>query len=436
MEDLKIADLKIAIDTVWVTIACALIFFMNIGFAFLESGLCRNKNVVSILTKNLSVFGIALISYWVLGFGIQYSIGNDIVGSTGFFLLGSDNSPATGNQYRGIFPALAAAGIPLAAKFLFQSAFAATCATIVSGAVAERIKSIDFLLFSLLYVPFGYAVVGHWVWGGGWLGKLGYYDFAGSSVVHVCGGAAALVGAWLLGPRIGKWKEEMPPHSMSSATLGLGILWLGWFGFNPGSTLAATPSIAHIALTTNMAAAFGGIAGLLVVWSRTGRPDLSALINGILAGLVAITACCAFVSPLSSAIIGVVAGVVVTYSVDWIDRSLKIDDPVGAIGVHLIGGILGIIATGIFSEGSKFGVSPAPIGLISDSAAGIRQFSVQCLGLISIVLVSMLISMILWSLLKLTLGLRVSRNTELMGLDRNHHHASAYPEFVKTENQP
>jgi ammonium transporter, Amt family len=426
-------DLKIALDTVWVIGATALIFFMNIGFAFLESGLCRQKNAVSILTKNFSVFGISLISYWILGFGIQYSTGNDLLGTTGFFLLGADNSPRIGNLYAGVFPALSAAGIPLAAKFLFQSAFASTCATIVSGAVAERIKLIDFLLFCLLYVPFGYAVIGHWAWGGGWLSKLGYFDFAGSSVVHVCGGVAALVGAKLLGSRIGKWEQALPAHSMSSATLGAGILWLGWFGFNPGSTLAATPAIAHIAMTTNLAAAFGGISGLLYGWGRTGRPDLSALINGTLAGLVAITACCPYVSSLSSAIIGTIAGILVIWVIDWIDNTLKIDDPVGAVGVHFVGGAIGIIATGIFAEGGKFGMSPAPIGLIANSGEGLKQLAIQALGLLSISIAAGLISLTLWSILKSTLGLRVSKTAEIAGLDNSHHGSSAYPEFVQED---
>jgi ammonium transporter, Amt family len=422
-------ELRISIDTVWVVLCTSLIFFMNMGFAFLESGLCQSKNTISILTKNLVVFGISLISYWILGFGIQYGQGGDFLGSAGFFLLGADNSPSTGSNYQGVFPALATAGIPLAAKFLFQSAFASTCATIVSGAVAERIKLISFILFSLLYVPLGYSVVGHWVWGGGWLSKIGYFDFAGSSVVHACGGCAALIGAWLLGPRIDKWKKDLPAHNLSFATLGAAMLWFGWFGFNAGSTLTGNQAIAHIALTTNLAAAFGGITGLLYTWNKNGKPDLSSLINGSLGGLVAITASCPFVSPLSSVIIGIISGVAVIWSIDWIDQRLRIDDPVSAIGVHLVGGAVGILATGIFSEGSRFGVSPAPIGLIA--GGGIKQIVIQCTGLISICLASSLISFVLWSILKSTLGLRVSKRAEEAGLD-----ASQYNSSSNVINQP
>jgi ammonium transporter, Amt family len=415
-------EIKISLDTAWVVICTAMIFLMNLGFAFLESGFCQSKNTVSILTKNLAVLMISLIAYWMLGFGIQYSQGG-LVGTSGFFLLGADNSPKTGVAYIGIFSALSSAGVPLSAKFLFQSA--STAATIVSGAVAERVRLIVFLIFSLLYVPFGFSVAGHWAWGGGWLSQLGYYDFAGSSVVHVVGGCGALVGAWMLGPRIGKSSSEsLPAHNLTFATLGACMLWFGWFGFNSGSTLSAVPAISNIALTTNLAAAFGGLSGFLYSWSKCGKPDLSALINGSLGALVAITASCAYVSPLSAAIIGVVAGILVLYSINFIDKVLKIDDPVGAVGVHFTGGSVGILATGIFAEGSKFGIEPAPTGMIAGD--GIRQLGVQALGLLSISITSLMISFIIWSILKSLFGLRVPKSSEIRGLDESQHDSIAY----------
>lgn len=284
------AELKVGLDTIWVMIAGMLVFFMNAGFCMLETGFCRQKNAVNVLSKNLIVFALSTIAFWIIGFGLMFSDGNGFLGTSGgWFLSGADNSPATGDAYQGIFGSLNWTGVPLLAKFFFQLVFAGTAATIVSGAVAERIKFVDFLIFSLLLVGIAYPITGHWIWGGGWLADMGFFDFAGSTVVHSVGGWAALMGAAFLGPRLGKYQDgqvtALPGHNMSIATLGCLILWLGWFGFNPGSTMAADPNaIAHIAITTNTAGAFGGLAATITAWLYLGKPDLSMIINGILAG--------------------------------------------------------------------------------------------------------------------------------------------------------
>jgi ammonium transporter, Amt family len=429
-------ELKVSIDTIWVLIAGILVFFMNCGFAMLEAGLCRQKNTVNILTKNLSTFVLISISFWIIGFGLMFGNGNDWIGANGFFLIGSDNSPATNKEYQGIFAALGWAGVPLAAKFFFQLGFASTSATIVSGAVAERIKLVSFFIFVLLFGSTAYPMIGHWVWGDGWLADRGFFDFAGSSVVHVVGGCAALTGAWLLKPRSGKYGKTglpmaIPGHSMTLATLGCFILWFGWFGFNPGSTLAVSPTVAHILVVTNIAAACGGLAATMTTWVGSGKPDLIMLISGILAGLVAITASCAFVNLTSAAIIGVVAGVLVVFAIDFIECS-GIDDPVGAISVHLVAGVWGTLALGLFSQGRLFGAISAPKnGLFW--GGGSEQLGIQALGLVSIVITALLASAGFWYILKSTLGLRVSRKSESVGLDTNEHSMEAYPDFFKKE---
>jgi ammonium transporter, Amt family len=426
------SELKVGLDTLWVVFTGLLVFFMNCGFTMLETGFCQQKNTVNILTKNLMVFALATISFWMIGFGLMFGNGNEWIGANGFFLLGEDNSPATGTGYRGIFTALSWTGIPLEAKFFFQLGFASTAATIVSGAVAERIKLIDFFIFTLLFTGIAYPIIGHWVWGGGWLAKQGFFDFAGSSVVHGVGGCAALIGALLLKPRTGKYAKTglplaLPQHSMTSATLGCFILWLGWFGFNGGSTLAVVPAIAHIVLTTNVAAASGGIAALLTTWILQGKPNLAFLINGLLAGLVAITASCAFVGLPSAALIGVAAGVLVVFATQWIE-TVGIDDPVGAIAVHLVSGIWGTLALGLFSQGKAFGVDFAP-GLGLFWGGGWQQLGIQSMGLVAILLAASIFSYTFWMILKLTLGLRVSRKSELAGLDLSEHSMEAYPDF-------
>ncbi|PSB22273.1 ammonium transporter [Phormidesmis priestleyi ULC007] len=431
------AELKVGIDTMWVMIAAMLVFFMNAGFCMLETGMCRQKNAVNVLSKNLVVFALSTVAFWALGFGLMFSNSNNFLGvSGGFFLSGADNSPAIGDAYQGIFSALNWTGVPLGAKFFFQLVFAGTAATIVSGAVAERIKFFDFLIFSLLLVGIAYPITGHWIWGGGWLADAGFYDFAGSTVVHAVGGWAALMGAAFLGPRIGKYNADgsanaLPAHNMSIATLGALILWLGWFGFNPGSTMGVGNGslIAHIALTTNTAGAFGALAATITAWVVLGKPDLSMIINGLLAGLVAITASCAFVSVTSAAIIGTIGGILVVFAVGFFDK-IHIDDPVGAVSVHLVNGVWGTLALGLFSQAGQFGAAPAPAaGLLF--GGGISQLWLQVLGTISVGGATVLLSSIFWLALKSTLGIRVSAEEEFEGLDISEHGMEAYAGFVK-----
>lgn len=432
------AELKVALDTLWVAIAAFLVFFMNAGFCMLETGFCRQKNAVNVLSKNLIVFALSTIAFWVIGFGLMFGDGNDFIGLNGFFLGGADNSPATGKAYEGVFDAISWTGVPLSAKFLFQLVFAGTAATIVSGAVAERIKFVDFLIFSLLLVGILYPITGHWIWGTGWLADRGFWDFAGSTVVHSVGGWAALMGAAFLGPRLGRYQDRqvvaMPGHNMSIATLGCLILWLGWFGFNPGSVMAADPSaISHIAVTTNMAGAAGGISATITAWLYLGKPDLSMIINGILAGLVGITASCAYVGIPASLLIGFIAGVLVVFSVTFFDK-LGIDDPVGATSVHLVCGIWGTLAVGLWSVGpgvySWYGDALGPAkGLFA--GGGLGQFGVQLLGVVSVGGFTVLLSSIFWLALKATLGIRVSKEEELEGLDIGEHGMEAYSGFLK-----
>lgn len=439
------ADLKVAMDTMWVMVAAMLVIFMNAGFCMLETGLCRQKNAVNVLAKNLIVFALSTIAFWAIGFGLMFGDGNGFMGMNGFFLAGPDNSPATGDAYNGVFDALNWTGVPLGAKFFFQLAFAGTAATIVSGAVAERIKFAEFLIFSLLLVGFSYAITGHWIWGGGWLSvaaqKPGFWDFAGSTVVHSVGGWAALMGAAILGPRIGKYHNgepvAMPGHNMSIATLGCLILWLGWFGFNPGSTMTVTWQIAHIAVTTNMGGAAGGIAATITAWLYLGKPDLSMIINGILAGLVAVTAGCAFINIPSAVFIGAVGGILAVYAVPFFDK-LNIDDPVGALSVHLVNGIWGTLAVGLFAVGPgakigeqvlyEEGYGPAA-GLFM--GGGLTQLIPQIIGILTVGGFTVLLSTIFWYALKSIFGIRVSEEEEKQGLDIGEHGMEAYSGFVK-----
>ena len=439
----SVGGLKVGLDTMWVMVAAMLVFFMNAGFCMLETGFCRQKNAVNILAKNLVVFAFSTIAFWMVGWGLMFGNGNPFFGTDGLlFLSGADNSPLTGDAYQGAYKSIAWAGIPLLAKFFFQLVFAGTAATIVSGAVAERIKFLDFLIFSVLLVGIAYPITGHMIWGGGLLAGAGVWDFAGSTVVHAVGGWAALMGAALLGPRIGKYNSDgssnaFPGHNLSIATLGCLILWLGWFGFNPGSTMGVTSLIAHIAMTTNIAAAFGGVAATITAWVVLGKPDLSMVINGLLAGLVAITAGCAFVPVWAAAVIGAIGGVIVVYAVLFFDK-IKIDDPVGAISVHLVNGVWGTLAVGLFAAGpgvTKFGTE-----LYADGAGpkaglflggGIEQLWTQFIGTALVGLITVVLSTIFWLALKSTLGIRVSPEEELQGLDISEHGMEAYAGFIK-----
>jgi len=418
------ADSKVVVDTLWVMITAMLVFFMNAGFGMLETGLCRAKNAVNILSKNFIVFAVSSLAFWFVGFGLMFGDGNPLVGLTGWVLGGADNSPATGDSYQGVFSALNWTGVPLFAKFFFQLVFAGTAATIVSGAVAERIKFISFIAFSFVLVAVIYPVGGHWAWGGGWLAGRGFADFAGSTVVHSIGGWAALSGVLFLGARTGKYLpgggvRPIPGHNMGLATLGALILWLGWFGFNPGSTMAADPAaIALVALNTNMAAAAGCLSAAAVAWLAIGKPDLSMILNGTLAGLVAITAPCAYVGVGSSVIIGLIAGVLVVYAVLFFDK-VRLDDPVGALSVHLVNGVFGTLAVGLFAtDGGLFfggGVSKLLVQLVGAAAVGAFVF---------------VLSSVVWLTLRATIGIRVSVEEELEGLDAGEHGMEAYAGFV------
>jgi len=427
-------DNKVILDTIWVLFTAMLVFFMNLGFAMVESGFARSKNSVNILSKNFIVFAISSLAFWIIGWGFMFGDGNDFLGLQGLFgLNGTDNSPAAGEAYSGVYSAMGWASVPLLAKFFFQLVFAGTAATIVSGAVAERIKYIAFIIFSFVLVAFLYPVTGHWIWGGGWLAKLGFWDFAGSTVVHSVGGWAALTGAIILGPRIGKFRGgktfPIPGHNMTSATLGALILWLGWFGFNPGSTMSADPeSIARICITTNSAAIAGILSSTIIAWLVLGKPDLSMTINGCLAGLVAITASCAYVSVGSSLIIGTVAGALVVFAVIGLEKKMKIDDPVGAISVHLVNGIFGTLALGFFAQDIFM---PGTTGNGLFFGGGFSLLGNQLIGISAVGAFTFIFSFLVWAILKKVIGIRVSEIEEVEGLDIGEHGMEAYPEFEK-----
>ena len=417
---MDLAQTKVALDTIWVVVTACLVFFMNAGFATLETGLCQSKNAVNILAKNFIVFAVASIAFYAVGFALMFGDGTPFVGLSGWFLGGVDNSPATGDAYQGVFTALNWTGVPLLAKFFFQLVFAGTAATIVSGAVAERVKFLSFIVFSFVLVAVIYPIGGHWAWGGGFLGAGGFKDFAGSTVVHSIGGWAALAGVAILGPRIGKYGKDgkinpIPAHNMGLATIGTFILWLGWFGFNPGSTMAAdVNAIALVALNTNMAAAAGCLAATVVAWVVLGKPDLSMILNGTLAGLVAITAGCSFVTVPASITIGVIGGVLVVFAVLAFDK-LKLDDPVGALSVHLVNGVWGTLAVGLFAtDGGLF------------YGGGVALLLTQLKGVLAVGAFTLVSSAIVWYALKVTMGIRVSPEEERDGLDIGEHGMQAY----------
>lgn len=439
----SLSGLRIGLDTVWVLVAGMLVFWMNAGFALVESGLCQSKNCVNILAKNFIVFAISTISFWIIGWGLMFGDGNSWVGTSGlWFVGGADNSPALGEayasmnpfstaKYEGVYSAINWTPTPLWAKFFFQLVFAGTAATIVSGAVAERIKISSFIIFSFLLVAFVYPVTGHWIWGGGYLGSNNFRDFAGSTVVHSVGGWAALAGVLVLGPRKGKFRDgkvhPIPGHNMTSAALGVLILWLGWFGFNPGSTMAAMDgsAIAHILVNTNIAAATGSLGALVTAWVLLKKPDLSMVLNGCLAGLVAITAPCAFTTITSGAIIGLIAGIIVVLAVIFFDK-IKIDDPVGALSVHLVNGVWGTLALGLFYNKE---IATSVAALDTGLTAG-AQFLVQLKGVLMVGVFVFVASLVLWYAIKAVMGVRVSAEEEHEGLDIGEHGNEAYPDFT------
>jgi len=415
------ASNAVAIDTIWVMVAAFLVFMMQAGFAMLEAGFVRAKNVANVLMKNLMDFSFASIIYWAVGFAIMFGAGNALFGTSGFFLKDTG----------GTFASLDWASVPLMAKYFFQMVFAATAATIVSGAMAGRTKFIAYILYSIGITAFIYPVVGHWIWGGGWLASLGFWDFAGSTVVHSVGGWVALAGAIMLGPRIGKYRPDgssraIPGHSISLAMLGAILLWFGWFGFNPGSTMAAVPEIAHVATTTVLAGAAGVIGAVIVAWIIFKKPDVTMGINGVVGGLVAITAPTAFVSPGSALIIGFLGGVIVVLAVVFIDRVMHVDDPVGCIAGHAACGVWGTFALGLFAQ-DKFAPGTTGNGLFF--GGGGKLLGVQSLGIVSVAAYSLLAGFLLFYVIKKLVGLRVSREEELKGLDIGEHGMEAYSGF-------
>jgi ammonium transporter, Amt family len=426
-------EMQVMLDTIWVVLGAILVFFMNLGFATVESGLARQKNCVNILSKNFIVFAVSSLGFLVLGWGLMFGDGNGFIGQKGLFMVsGADNSPAVGDAYSGVYSAISWTGVPLWVKFFFQLVFCGTAATIVSGAVAERIKYISFIIFSFVLTIFIYPVVGHWIWGGGFLAKLGMLDFAGGAVVHSVGGWAALAGVLLLGPRFGKYGKNgkvnpIPGHNMSLATIGALILWFGWFGFNPGSTMAVNPTaIGHILVTTNTAGIMGILVATGTAWIIMGKPDLSMSINGLLAGLVIITPTCAYVSVPSSLILGAISGVVVVLAVIMFDK-LKIDDPVGALSVHLCNGILGTLAVGLFAQDGVGGTA-CPNGVFF--GGGWSLFIAQAIGVLCVGAFVFGSSLLTWFVIKKTIGMRVSLREEIEGLDIGEHGNQAYPEFA------
>jgi ammonium transporter, Amt family len=423
------ADVQANLDNVWVLVAAILVIFMNAGFCMVETGFCRQKNAVNVLSKNLIVFALATVGYWFLGFSLMFGT----AGASGFVGWGNLFLAGPPELYVPSF----ASNLTKDTFFIFQAAFAGTAATIVSGAVAERIKFVDFLVFSLLLTGIAYPITGHWVWAeSGWLFNLGFHDFAGSTVVHSVGGWAALMGAAFLGPRIGKYQDgqisALPGHNLSIATLGCLILWVCWFGFNPGSVLAANGAIAYVAVTTNIAGAVGGIAATVTSWILSGKPDLSMTINGILAGLVGVTAGCYVVGYAGAFWIGLVAGIIVVFSVGFFD-SIKIDDPVGATSVHLVCGVWGTLAVGLFANPNNATQAGTAItkGAGLFYGGGFTQLGIQLVGILTIALFTVVVTAIFWAILKATLGIRVAPEEELKGLDISEHGMEAYSGFLK-----
>ena len=406
-----------AVNTIWVLLGAALVFFMQAGFAMVETGFTRAKNAGNIIMKNLMDFAIGTPLFWLTGFGIMF-------GGAGAFIGGFD--PLVRGDYSGILPA----GVPLPAYLIFQTVFCATAATIVSGAMAERTKFISYCIYSAVISAVVYPVSGHWIWGGGWLARMGFHDFAGSTAVHMCGGAAALIGARILGPRIGKYTEDGKPnailgHSLTLGALGVFILWFCWFGFNGCSTVAmdsdaAVYSAGNIFVTTNLAAATATVATMIITWLRYRKPDISMTLNGSLAGLVAITAGCDMVSPAGAFFIGLIAAFVVVFGIEFIDKVCKIDDPVGAIGVHGMCGAAGTLLTGVFAVdgGLAYG-------------GGFSFLGIQLLGVVSVILWVSVTMIITFRVLKHTIGLRASEEEETKGLDVTEHNlASYYADFM------
>ena len=418
------------IDYVWIIIAAALVFIMQGGFAMLTAGLCRAKNVVNLMMKNLMDFTIGSLAFFTVGFALMFGADKGgLFGTTGWFLAGESYDVG---QYL---------------LFLFQVMFAATAATIVAGAVAERLKVKAYFLYAIVICSIIYPIYGHWVWGGGWLSSLpygmGHVDFAGSGVVHAVGGFMGLAGAIVLGPRIGKFDlkgkaRAIPGHSMVLAALGVFILWFGWYGFNAGSTLSASElRTAVIAVNTTLAASAGAVSSLVTIYARTKKLDVGMALNGAIAGLVAITAPCAWVEGWAAVVIGLIAGVIVVVGVLFFDR-IRVDDPVGAVSVHGLNGVWGLLAVGLFADGTYGNYTtegPFVTGLFY--GGGVEQLIAQAIGAVVVVAWAFGLGLILFKILDVILGgIRVSAQEEIAGLDIGEHGSSAYPNFTVVEDMP
>ena len=405
-----------SVDTIWVLIGAFLVFSMQPGFAMVETGFTRAKNAANIVMKNMMDIALGSLVFWIVGFGLMF--GTDIggfIGAPDFFVTGDYG-----------------ASYPSSAYFIFQTMFCATAATIVSGAMAERTNFLVYCLYSLIISAFVYPISGHWIWGGGWLAQMGFHDFAGSAAVHMVGGTAAFIGARMLGARIGKYNADgsvnaIPGHSIPLGALGVFLLWFGWFGFNGASTVCATgdkalTAMGDIFITTNMAACAGATATMIYTWVRYGKPDVSMTLNGVLAGLVAITAGCDVVSPGAALIIGLLAGVLIVVAVEYIDQKLKIDDPVGAIAVHGCCGAFGTICVGLFAtEGGLF------------TGGGTQLLATQIIGVVSVIAYVAIVMTVIFKVLDMCIGLRVSEEEETIGLDMEEHGLpSSYADFMPT----
>ncbi|SKA88972.1 nitrogen regulatory protein P-II family /ammonium transporter [Clostridium sp. USBA 49] len=419
-----------SLNTIWVLLATALVFFMQAGFAMVESGLTRAKNAGNIIMKNLLDFAIGTLIYWLFGFGIMFAGNSAFIGGIDFLSRGA---------YSNILPE----GVPKYAFFIFQTVFCATSATIVSGAMAERTKFISYCIYSALISAIVYPISGHWIWGGGWLSQLGFHDFAGSTAVHMVGGIAALIGAKTIGPRIGKYDKNGNPkailgHNLTLTALGVFILWFCWFGFNGGSTVSAEgdnvlSSMGNIFFTTNLSAAVSTITAMIITWIRYKKPDVSMTLNGSLAGLVAITAGTDLVTPVGAFFIGIMAGFLVVYGIEFIDRVLKIDDPVGAIGVHGLCGAFGTLMVGLFSANEySYAGGTMPKGLLY--GGGFKLLGIQLLGVVSVIIWVSVTMIIIFFLINKTVGLRASNEDEINGLDISEHGLeSAYADFISSD---
>jgi len=421
-------------DTMWVLIAAALVFFMQAGFAMVETGFTRAKNAGNIIMKNLMDFSIGTPAFWLVGFGIMFAGSGPLIGGLDFMVkkgLG-DTSYLLGPE---------GLTFPPFAFLIFQTVFCATAATIVSGAMAERTKFSAYCVYSLIISALIYPISGHWIWGDGWLAQLGFHDFAGSTAVHMVGGIASLVGAKIVGPRIGKYSQSgesraIPGHSLTLGALGVFILWFAWFGFNGGSTVAMTSqedivSASSIFVTTNLAAATAAVFTMIITWIRYKKPDVSMTLNGALAGLVAITAGCDAVTPFGAFIIGIVAAIVIVFGIEFVDKVLKVDDPVGAIGVHGLAGAAGTILTGILATSYEINEVTYPGIFYGGGVKAFEFVGIQAIGVVSVMAWVAITMGIVFTIIKKTIGLRVSHTEELAGLDITEHNIeSSYADFM------